>query len=249
VRGQAGRHIAFISGCVLIYLVMQTRYDYLSQHMFFIHRLQHLVLHHLGPFLIAIARPQTILLNAVPAGFAERVLRPVWRHPAVRLPYRAVQNSIVAPLLFVGLIFFWLIPGVHFDAMLSATLYSVMNWSMLGDGLLFWFLMLDPRRPEEGALTGYGVRMVIQWLAMLPQIALGAYIALTGSQLYDIYSVCGRAWDMNPGTDQTIGGLITWIPASMMHVVGFLVILRLWTGADRTKARAASSVLSDSGST
>lgn len=245
-KNYPGRQIAFFSGCVLIYFVMQTRFDYLSQHMFFVHRLQHLVLHHLGPFLIAISRPQAVLLSALPAAFVERILLPFWRYPAVRLPYRAIQNPVMAPLLFIGLIFFWLIPDVHFDAMLNSTLYSAMNWSMLVEGLLFWFLMLDPRRPQEGALTSYGARMVIQWIAMVPQIVLGAYIALSDKHLYDIYSVCGRAWDMNPGTDQTIGGLITWIPASMMHVVGFLFILGLWMRTERTKTESVSPIVADS---
>lgn len=238
-RGEhLARRLAFYIGCGLIYFVTQTRFDYLSQHMFFIHRLQHLVLHHLGPFLVAIARPGPVLLRALPAEFAKRTLAPLARHPVFRYAYRTVQNPLVAPVLFVGLIFFWLTPDIHFNAMLSDRLYWIMNWSMLLDGLLFWFLMLDPRSPQEGALLGYGMRMAIQCIAILPQIALGAYIALDGRLFYDVYGICGRAWDINPGTDQTMGGLITWIPASMMHVIAFLVLLGLWMHADRGLAPA-----------
>jgi putative membrane protein len=65
-------------------------------------------------------------------------------------------------------------------------------------------------------------------LIMLPQIGIGAYIALSDTILYDVYAVCGRAWPISPLVDQQIGGLITWIPASMMSVIGILIVLRLW---------------------
>ncbi len=61
-------------GVVLIYAVVQTHYDYLSQHMFFFHRLQHLVLHHLGPFLIALGVPGAALWAGMP-DFLKPVLR------------------------------------------------------------------------------------------------------------------------------------------------------------------------------
>jgi putative membrane protein len=70
-------------------------------------------------------------------------------------------------------------------------------------------------------------------LAMPPQIVLGAYIALSGNDLFDVYGLCGRAWDISPATDQTLGGLITWIPASMMHVIAALIVFSRWMHADR----------------
>ncbi|MDA8110208.1 MAG: cytochrome c oxidase assembly protein [Betaproteobacteria bacterium] len=228
-----GRRLAYFSGWALIYFVMQTHWDYLSQHMFFIHRIQHLVLHHLGPFLVVLAQPLPVLARGLPAGIAEGVLRPFWRNPATRFVYRLLQNWLVAPVLFVGLIFFWLTPAIHFDAMLSAPLYLVMNWSMLLDGLLFWALMLDPRSRREGALIGYGPRIFILLLASLPQIYLGADIGLATHELYDVYTVCGRAWPMSPLEDQSLGGLITWIPAAMMHLLGVLVLLGRWMRSDQ----------------
>lgn len=55
------RVFAFFLGLGLCYAVMQTRFDYYAQYMFFIHRGQHLILHHLGPVLIALSNPLPIL--------------------------------------------------------------------------------------------------------------------------------------------------------------------------------------------
>jgi len=231
-RPGRGRRLAFVLGWGLVYAVMQTRFDFWSQHMFFVHRVQHLVLHHLGPFLIALSQPLTVLGRGLPAG-ARRALRAFWHQPATRFIYRAVQNAVVAPVLFVGLIFLWLVPAVHFDAMLSAPRYALMNWSMLLDGLLFWALLLDPRTREQGAPVGLGARIWIALLAIPPQIAIGAHIALADHDLFDVYAVCGRIWDLTPQADQAIGGFVTWIPAAMMHVVAMLILLGRWMRADR----------------
>lgn len=222
----AGRSIAFLLGLGLCYVVLHTRFDYYAQYMFFMHRLQHLVLHHVGPFLIALAVPWPVLALGLPDRL-RAPLRRAWDHALVQGPYRFLQHPIVAPALFVGLIYFWLMPEIHFDAMLSLPLYHLMNWSMLIDGLLFWWLMLNPKPSGGSAVVGYAGRVLILFLIMVPQIALGAYITLSGAGLYDVYDVCGRAWPIAPSTDQELGGLLTWIPAAMMSVLGILMVIRL----------------------
>lgn len=143
-------------------------------------------------------------------------------------------------MLFVGLIFFWLWPPIHFDAMLSRQLYWLMNWSMLLDGLLFWWLILDSRSPAVGNALGYGKRILLLALVAIPQMILGAWIVFSRGMVYDVYEVCGRAWPMPPETDQLLGGLLTWIPPAMMSIVGILIILRRAMHEDDGRARRQS---------
>jgi putative membrane protein len=235
------RMFSFFVGLLLIYAVLQTYFDYLSQHMFWVHRLQHLVLHHLGPFLITIAMPY----EAIKAGF------PRWKgrggpigillSRVVASIYAVLQNAIVAPVLFVGLIFFWLIPTIHFYAMLSLPLYNAMNWSMALDGLLFWWFCLKPAPDGERPHPGYGTRAVILALIAFPQVILGCYIFLSPKSLYSVYNVCGRAWPISPLVDQQIGALIIWIPGAMMSVIAAIPVLRLWMRADG-KARGGNTL-------
>src|ERR1700734_3129093 len=73
------RRIAFLTGVALIYATLQTRFVYLSQHMFFLNRRQHLGMHHLGPFLIALAWPGAPDAWSGRAGF-----RPPWASSRTR---------------------------------------------------------------------------------------------------------------------------------------------------------------------
>lgn len=220
-----GPAIAFYAGLVLMYAVMQTYLDYYGHYVFSLHRVQHLVLHHLGPFLIALSLPSAVL-NAGAPRWLRRGYATVATFPPVRSIYRFVQHPVIAGLIFVGLIALWLYPSIHFDAMLSYRLYWTMNLSMAVDGLLFWWLMLDHRKPGATSVTySIGLRVLVLWAVTLPQIAIGAYITLADHLLYDVYAICGRALPIPPIVDQQLGGLITWIPAAMMSAVATLVLL------------------------
>jgi len=237
------RGVCFFLGLALSYLVLQSYFDYLSQHMFWVHRLQHLVLHHLGPFLMIVALRPDIVRSALPCWFHQRVVDPLRGNRFSYGAYRFIQHPLIASLLFVGLIVFWLTPSVHFIAMLSTPRYLAMNWGMLLDGLLFWWLILDPRSPGAKGTVGYGKRMIMLWAVVPPQIIVGAHIGLSSTSLFSVYNVCGRAWPISPLVDQQIGGLITWIPASMMSVVAALLVLRLWMHAPSVERGAATTDL------
>lgn len=228
------RVFAFFLGLGLCYAVMQTRFDYYAQYMFFIHRGQHLILHHLGPVLIALSNPLPILR------FWHQQLAPAlgaWVTP-LRWGYNILQQPLIAAFLFAGLVYFWLWPPIHFDAMLSRDLYWVMNWTMLLDGLLFWWLIFDPRSPHDDTRSlGYGKRILLLVLVGVPQMVLGAWIVFNRGMVYDVYEVCGRAWPMSPEDDQLIGGILTWIPPAMMSILGILIILSWAMKDDRPKQR------------
>ena len=96
------RTLSFFTGLLLCYAVIHTQFDYYARYMFFMHRIQHLVLHHLGAVLISLANPLPVLA-AVAGGRRFPVLARMFA------PLRRVLfDPVVATVLFVGLIFFWL---------------------------------------------------------------------------------------------------------------------------------------------
>jgi len=219
-RPGRARQVAFLGGVGIIYAVLQTHFVYLAQHMFFLNRLQHLAMHHLGPFLVALSWPAETMLLGMPGG-----LRRHLEAAPVRIFLRVVQTPLVGGVLFVGLIALWLQPTIHFHAMISPLLYDVMNWSMVLDGLLFWFFALDPR-PSLPAPSSFVARLATVLLVMFPQILMGARITFGTHPLYSYYDLCGRLFpQISALHDQHLGGLIVWIPSSMMSSVALMLIM------------------------
>lgn len=219
-RPSIWRRVAFLAGVALIYAVVQTQAEYPMQRMFFLHRIQHVVLHHIGPVLIGLSMAGPVILAGGP-GWLDTVAR----SRPVTLAMRAIQHPVPATLLFSGSFYFWLWPPVHFDAMLNRSLYQLMNWTMAVDGILFWAMVLDTR-PRPPAHARFGTRAALAVAVMFPQIVLGALITFANHDLYPYYAYCGRYFpSISAVTDQQIGGIVIWIPPAMMSAVGLLVVL------------------------
>jgi putative membrane protein len=221
------RRICYFAGVAVIYAVVQTRFEYMAQHMFVLNRIQHVVMHHLGPMLIVLAWPGAALRLGMPTP-----VRRLLEHRALVSMVRLVQRPAPAAILFVGLIFFWLIPPIHFRAMIDRNLYWTMNWSMIVDGVLFWSLVLDPR-PSPPASLSFVARGALALGVMFPQIAGGAAIAFSRTDLYSYYDLCGRLYPaLGPMADQQLGGLVIWIPAAMMSAIALLLVFERFRRAE-----------------
>jgi putative membrane protein len=205
--------------------------------MFWMHRLQHFLLHDFASLLVALAFPWPMLGTGLPRAW-HAALRRLWQSAPLRAMYAIVTQPLIAFTLFVGLIYLWLWPSVHFRAMLSLREYKCMNWSVAVDGLLFWSLILDPRSKAQGAAMYLGPRILLALLTMVPETIIGAYLSLHQGVVYTVYDVCGRLWPVDAVTDQQLGGLIVWIPASMMCSFAALIVLRRWMYHDELVRRA-----------
>ncbi|MHB8535663.1 MAG: cytochrome c oxidase assembly protein [Sulfuricaulis sp.] len=218
---QVSRRFAFYLGLALVYAALQTKWDYYAGHMFFVHRLQHFVLQDVGPFLLAFSAPGAALASGVPAPVRARLRG---ARTALRPLARFIFDPWTATAMFVASLCFWLWPPVHFDAMLSNWVYTLMNLSVLIGDLPFWWLVLDPR-PYPEARLGQGARILMLTIVMLPMMLVGAIIGLSRHDLYPVYEICGRFFPISPLTDQQLGGLIIWIPGGLLAVLAALIAL------------------------
>jgi len=218
------RQCLFWAGMVILYLSLHTRVDYYAERLFFAHRFQHLVLHHLGPLLIMGAYPGQVLRAGLPLAWRVR-LRDFRGSGVGRLLEGVLTNRIFVPFLFVFLVLVWLIPSVQFYSMLDWRLYRLMNWSVVISGFMYWNLILD-RRPSPPAVLSPGARILSPVITMVPQMVVGAVITFSEYDLYPVFDLCGRAIPgMTAVADQAIGGLTMWVLAGFVEVFGLLFAL------------------------
>jgi len=213
------RLACFVLGVASFWIVLQTRIDYYAQHMFFVHRWAHFVLHHAGAFLIALGMSGEVLWAGCPD-----FIKPVIKSRPVQATLSFLQNPVMAPFLFVGLLYFWLIPQIHTRVMLDANLYELMNWTMAVNGVMFWSLILDSRAKPPARLS-HLMRAALILVIELPQMVLGAVLSLTEHDIYPVYTICGRVLDMTALNDQHYGGLIIWLPGTLTSFAAMIVVL------------------------
>jgi putative membrane protein len=213
------RQVCFVAGVISFYVVLQTRVDYYAQHMFFVHRWAHFVLHHAGAFAIALGMSGPTVYAGMPD-----FLKPLVTAKPVKAVLNLLQHPAIAPMLFVGLLYFWLIPTIHTYVMLDANLYELMNWSMAINGVMFWSLILDSR-PKPPARLSSLVRAFLILVIELPQMVLGAILSLSMTDYYPVYTICGRVMEMTALNDQHYGGLIIWLPGTLTSFAAMIVVL------------------------
>lgn len=213
------RIVCFVMGVASFWIVLQTRIDYYAQHMFFVHRAAHFVLHHSGAFLIALGMGGPVLYAGMP-----NFLKPVVMARPVQRTLAVLQHPVMAPFLFVGLLYFWLIPQIHTRVMLDANLYELMNWTMAVNGVMFWSLILDSRAKPPARLS-HLMRAALILVIELPQMVLGAILSLSEHDIYPVYTICGRVLDMTALNDQHYGGLIIWLPGTLTSFAAMIVVL------------------------
>jgi len=230
------RVASFVFGVLSFYAVLQTHVDYLAQHMFFVHRWAHFVLHHAGAFFIALGASGPVLRAGMPA-----FLLPVLDARPVRRTVDVLQHPAMAPFLFVGLLYFWLIPSIHTRVMLDANLYNLMNWTMAINGVMFWSLVLDSRA-KPPARYSHLMRGAMVMIIELPTMVLGAILSLSMTDYYPVYEICGRILPMSAISDMHFGGLIIWLPGTLTSFAAMIVVL--WTMRINEEKAEAERVLS-----
>jgi putative membrane protein len=213
------RIASFVLGVLSIYAVLQTRIDYYAQHMFFAHRWAHFVLHHAGAFLIALGAAGPALRAGMPP-----FVRALIEARPVKAVMDVLQHPAIAPVMFVGMLYLWLVPAIHTRVMLNSNLYDLMNWSMAVNGIMFWCLILDPR-PRPPARISSLIRALLIIAIELPQMVLGAVLSLSTRDFYPVYRICGRVLEMTPISDQHYGGLIIWLPGTLTSFAAMIVVL------------------------
>ena len=241
------RHAVFFTGLAALFLALQSPVDSIAERVYWMHQIQHLLLRMLGPFLIVFAMPQTAMTAGQPIVVRQRILAPFVGNVMVRGVFGFFAHPVTATIMFIGTLLLWQWPDYHNLALRDEPLHYLMHISMLLSGLFFWWRVID-LRPRPLAAP-YAARMLMLWIALAANIALGAYLFFKRSVLYTAYDNAGRLWGLDALDDERIGALILWLPGSMMMVVGVLIVLRLWVQYDSriqvpgTPAHAGSAPL------
>ena len=218
---------SFIAGIIVLFAALQSPVEPLAEHYFSIHQTQHILVRMVGPLLILLGAPLTPMLRGMPIWMRQGIIRPIVRQRASRWVYGRITNPIITTVLFLGLLYFWQVPGPHNLAVHNDLIHELMHGTMLTSGFLFWWIVIDPK-PHHSRLH-YGLRILYLGLIVLPNTLLGAAITFREDVIYTAYQELPRPWEgLSHITDQRMGGLMLWVPGDMMSIISAGIVMMMW---------------------
>jgi putative membrane protein len=130
----------------------------------------------------------------------------------------------VAWLIHALALWIWHIPTL-FDAVLNnEAIHTLQHFSFFISALLFWWALIHGRQ----GLMGYGAAVLYVFTTSIHSGLLGAIITFSRALWFSSYSGLTDSWGLTALEDQQLGGLIMWIPASLVYIVAGLALFAGW---------------------
>jgi cytochrome c oxidase assembly factor CtaG len=231
---------AFVSGLLILFVATQSPLDafdnlYLSAHM-----AQHLLLMMIAPPLILLGHPTLPLLRGLPRRFVKEGLGPFLTWPVLKRVSGALVSPPIAWLAFAFSTIFWHLPKIYELALGSSFWHGVQHASFFWTGILFWWPIVQPTpaKPKWPVWT----KIPYLLFADLVNTALSAFFVFSGRILYPSYALMHPS-NLSAQDDQTVAGLIMWVPGSLVYLVpAFVLAMKLFSSGRQAQNVATQRV-------
>jgi putative copper resistance protein D len=219
-RWSGARTASFMCGLLAIDLALQSPVAAMTGSYFQAHVLQHLLLMVVGPPLLALGAPSTLLLQT-----SSRQTKQRWLHVLRSGPFAVVSHPVVAWFLYYGVMFVFFLTSLLNFAMLHMWLMDLINIGFLFGATLFWWPMvgIDPIIHWK---MGYPARMLNILLGSGVEAFLGVAILNSHKPLASMYTL----------SSTKAGGGLLWAATEVVTLGAFVPIFFQWM---RSEARVA----------
>jgi putative membrane protein len=200
-----------LSVCTLVVALLSPLDTIGDRYLFSVHMVQHLLLAALWPPLI---------LAAIPAWLARKLLR-----PPVSWVWAFCCYPAVAIILFNGDIFAWHLPALYDATLSSEGVHILEHLTFMLFGIFVWWPVLSPIVSERQA---YPLQVLYLFANGMFMMVLGIVFTFAPNPFYAPYVSAPRLWGISAGTDQQIGGLIMWYPGNLPYAAVLVAAFYRW---------------------
>jgi putative membrane protein len=221
------RAFFFVAGVLVLLFALVSPLDTLGDtYLFSAHMVQHLLL-------LLIVPP--LLLLGIPPWLADEVLK----RPRINRAERILGKPLVAWFLGMGTIWLWHVPALYNATLTDEGIHPLIHifehLCFLVTATIFWWPVLAPEVERRlaplatipylfGAAAANSVLGII--LAYAPPGLYPAY--LHPEETLAILPLLRDGWGLTPAVDQQLGGLVMWVPGSLVYLSGIIGALGRW---------------------
>ncbi len=228
--GRRWRAAAFYAGLAVLLFALESPIDFLSQSLFWIHMIQHMLLLLVVAPLVVAGAPWLPVWRGlglpVRRWVAPRALRLLRTRPA-RTGRRWLSNPRLGLGLFAVGLWGWHLPVLFDLALRNGLVHSAEHVTLLAVGVLYWSLLIGS--PPIPARLSAPRRIGYLFGGILACWVLAIVLALAPKPLYAPYaSLTGRPGGGSALADQRLGGGIMWAPSMIPFDIVLSVLVRQW---------------------
>ncbi|MBV9761957.1 MAG: cytochrome c oxidase assembly protein [Acidobacteriaceae bacterium] len=194
----------------------------LGEQLFSAHMVQHEILMLISAPLLVVSRPLIAFLWAMPFEWRRKLGR--WRKTAlVRGSWLWFTAPLTAWWIHAIAIWAWHAPPLMEAALKSDLVHSAQHLSFYLSAMLFWWALFYAH-----GRRAYGSGVLYIFTTAAHTGILGALLTFAPHLWYPSYAHTTQAWGLTPLEDQQIGGLIMWVPASVVYLIAGLYLFAAW---------------------
>ena len=222
---------SFLGGLAVLFLATESPLDTFDALFLSAHMAQHLLLMMFAPPLVLLADPFVPLLRGLPKRFVKEGVAPFLTWPFLKRVAGYIVSPPVAWVAFACSTIFWHLPKFYELALSSPTWHGIQHASFFWAGVLFWCPIIEPGQ----AKSKWPAWTKIPYLLFgdIINTLLSAIFVFSGRLLYPTYGVV-RASGFSAQDDQTVAGLIMWVPGSLVYLApAFVFAMRLLSQGQR----------------
>jgi len=232
-RQERWRAASFYAGLLVILVALASPIDSLSEKLFWVHMIQHVLLLSVAAPLIVLGAPWMSIWRPLPLGLrrtlAKTISRSRWCAPLRAL--RVLARPIPAWIAFSVDLVLWHIPYFYDAAVADRAIHDLEHTTFLVFGILLWAQVIDS--PPLRARLSQIHRVYYVVAASVVGWVIALVLVFATSPLYPRYAhLAHRPGGISALTDQQLAGGIMLVPGSLaMTLFVFFQIYR-WLGVD-----------------
>ena len=233
------RAVAFFTGLGVLAVALLSPIDGLGDtYLFSAHMIQHVLL-------LLICPPLMI------AGLPVNATRKLLQRPSFNRLERWLSQPAVALLIVVGVVWLWHYPAFYNFALAHESVHAFQHLTFLVSASIFWWPVFTPLEEQRMAMPSV---LLYIFLACLADAFLGIILTFVPAGLYPMYlhpkdpwnvlSIIRNNWGITPQVDQQLGGLVMWVPGSLIYLSIILGCMLRWYNSPETENLVSTSKLS-----
>ena len=227
--------VLFFVGLVTVIAALLPPIDPLSDQLFFVHMIQHLMITNIGVPLMMLGVPFFICVRGISPGVRRNIYFPIVRSKPLRWLFKLMSQPLVSLFLFQAAYWFWHVPYYYNLALLNDAWHLLEHATFAWASILLWRNIIDPH-PMKSPLK-MPVRMLYVMGLMASNVILSAFLSFSDEVWY---AYAGRPlpewWKpWNHLDDQRLGGLLMWVPGEFIDFFVVSMIFIIWTTRERRK--------------